>query len=78
MATVNQLVRKPRRSKVEKSDVPALQGCPQRRGVCTRGADADGVTGLGLRTHRKEKLFIGGTAKGFEAQLRQFCCRRWT
>jgi small subunit ribosomal protein S12 len=36
MATVNQLVRKPRRSKVEKSGVPALQGCPQRRGVCTR------------------------------------------
>ena len=36
MTTVNQLVRKPRRSKVEKSDVPALQGCPQRRGVCTR------------------------------------------
>ena len=36
MATVNQLVRKPRRSVVEKSGVPALQGSPQRRGVCTR------------------------------------------
>ena len=36
MATINQLVRKPRKSKVTKSDVPALQGCPQRRGVCTR------------------------------------------
>jgi small subunit ribosomal protein S12 len=36
MATVNQLVRKPRKNKVDKSDVPALQGCPQRRGVCTR------------------------------------------
>ena len=36
MATVNQLVRKPRRSKTEKSGVPALQGSPQRRGVCTR------------------------------------------
>jgi small subunit ribosomal protein S12 len=36
MATVNQLVRKPRRSLVEKSGVPALQGSPQRRGVCTR------------------------------------------
>ena len=36
MATINQLVRKPRKSKVSKSDVPALQGCPQRRGVCTR------------------------------------------
>ena len=36
MATVNQLVRKPRRSKREKSTVPALEACPQRRGVCTR------------------------------------------
>src|SRR5262245_26362760 len=36
MATVNQLVRKPRQSRSEKSDVPALQGSPQRRGVCTR------------------------------------------
>lgn len=36
MATTNQLVRKPRASKREKSTVPALQGCPQRRGVCVR------------------------------------------
>ena len=36
MATINQLVRKPRRRKESKSDVPALQSCPQRRGVCTR------------------------------------------
>ena len=36
MATVNQLVRKPRRRKVSKTDVPALKGSPQRRGVCTR------------------------------------------
>ncbi|MDH5711707.1 MAG: 30S ribosomal protein S12 [Gammaproteobacteria bacterium] len=36
MTTINQLVRKPRRSKVVKSNVPALEACPQRRGVCTR------------------------------------------
>ena len=36
MATINQLVRQPRKRKVAKSDVPALQACPQRRGVCTR------------------------------------------
>ena len=36
MATVNQLVRKPRKSKVEKSAVPALNASPQKRGVCTR------------------------------------------
>ena len=36
MATVNQLIKKPRKSKSAKSDVPALDRCPQRRGVCTR------------------------------------------
>ena len=36
MATVNQLVRKPRKRKVSKTDVPALKGSPLRRGVCTR------------------------------------------
>src|ERR1051325_1485841 len=36
MPTASQLVRKPRRRKVLKSKVPALQNCPQRRGVCTR------------------------------------------
>ncbi len=34
MLTFNQLVRKPRKSKKEKSKTPALQGCPQKRGVC--------------------------------------------
>ena len=36
MATINQLVRKPRKRKVEKTNVPALEACPQKRGVCTR------------------------------------------
>ncbi len=36
MATINQLVRKPRRQRRAKSMVPALQQCPQKRGVCTR------------------------------------------
>jgi small subunit ribosomal protein S12 len=36
MATVNQLVRKPRSEAKRKSNVPALESCPQRRGVCTR------------------------------------------
>ena len=36
MATINQLVRKPRKRQAAKSDVPALQACPQKRGVCTR------------------------------------------
>ena len=36
MATVNQLVKKSRKPKIRKTDVPALEACPQRRGVCTR------------------------------------------
>jgi len=36
MTTVNQLVRKSRVKRVTKSSVPALEECPQRRGVCTR------------------------------------------
>ena len=36
MPTINQLVRKPRRKQVKKNKVPALEKCPQKRGVCTR------------------------------------------
>ena len=36
MPTVNQLIRKPRGFKPKRNKVPALKGCPQRRGVCTR------------------------------------------
>jgi len=51
MPTINQLIRKPRRDKIQKSKSPAMQflkntirnrltpmdkGCPQKRGVCVR------------------------------------------
>jgi small subunit ribosomal protein S12 len=36
MSTINQLVRKPRSKKIVKTGVPALDSCPQKRGVCTR------------------------------------------
>jgi len=36
MSTINQLVRKPRSKKMVKTGVPALDSCPQKRGVCTR------------------------------------------
>ena len=36
MTTVNQLVRKPRKTIKLKTKVPALVACPQRRGVCKR------------------------------------------
>ncbi|MEF3244906.1 MAG: 30S ribosomal protein S12 [Caldisericaceae bacterium] len=34
MLTFNQLVRSPRKRAKEKSKTPALEGCPQKRGVC--------------------------------------------
>ncbi|MGI6362829.1 MAG: 30S ribosomal protein S12 [Bacillota bacterium] len=36
MPTINQLVRKGRKKVVKKSAAPALEGSPQKRGVCTR------------------------------------------
>ncbi len=34
--TINQLIRKPRAPQIARNKVPAMQGCPQKRGVCTR------------------------------------------
>jgi small subunit ribosomal protein S12 len=36
MPTINQLVRKGRVLQVNRNKVPALEACPQKRGVCTR------------------------------------------
>ncbi len=36
MPTINQLIRKERKRVIKKSKSPALEKCPQRRGVCTR------------------------------------------
>lgn len=36
MATINQLIKKPRCPKTRKAKMPALEACPQKRGVCTR------------------------------------------
>ncbi len=36
MPTINQLIKRPRKSKVDKSKSLALNSCPQKRGVCTR------------------------------------------
>ena len=36
MPTINQLIRKPRKRPVVHNKVPALDACPQKRGVCTR------------------------------------------
>ena len=36
MPTIQQLIRKGRKSKKSKTTAPALEGCPQKRGVCVR------------------------------------------
>lgn len=36
MPTINQLVRKGRKQVKKKTTAPALDACPQKRGVCTR------------------------------------------
>ena len=36
MPTIQQLIRKPRQQPVKRNKVPAMEACPQKRGVCTR------------------------------------------
>lgn len=36
MPTINQLIRKPRQPVTARNKVPAMEACPQKRGVCTR------------------------------------------
>merc|ERR1711995_76817 len=66
MATVNQLVRKPRRKPVEKSNVAALQACPQRCRVrLTNGFEVSsyiGGEGHNLQEH-SVVLIRGGRVK---------------
>ena len=36
MPTINQLIRSPRKPVAMRNKVPAMEQCPQKRGVCTR------------------------------------------
>lgn len=36
MPTINQLIRRPRKLRQKRNKVPALESCPQKRGVCMR------------------------------------------
>jgi small subunit ribosomal protein S12 len=36
MPTINQLIRNPRSGQMARNKVPAMEACPQKRGVCTR------------------------------------------
>jgi small subunit ribosomal protein S12 len=60
MPTINQLVRKGREDKVEKTKTPALKGSPQRRGVCTRVYTTDAEEAeLALRKVARVRLTSG-------------------
>jgi small subunit ribosomal protein S12 len=67
--TTQQLVRYPRSKKVRKSGVPALQNCPQKRGVCTRvytttpkkpNSALRKVARVRLTTGKEVTAYIGG------------------
>ena len=68
MPTISQLVRKGRERVVNKTKSPALQGCPQKRGVCVRLTNAIEVTsyipgeGHNLQEHSLA-LIRGGRVK---------------
>lgn len=36
MPTINQLLKKPRKKKIYKTKTPALENCPQKKGVCLK------------------------------------------
>ena len=67
--TTQQLVRNPRSKKARKSGVPALQSCPQKRGVCTRvytttpkkpNSALRKVARVRLTTGKEVTAYIGG------------------
>ena len=69
MSTINQLVRNPRKKKIAKSNVPALDSCPQKRGVCTRvytttrkkpNSALRKVARVRLTNHAEVTTYIGG------------------
>ena len=86
MATTNQLVRKPRKRQRTKSNVPALQSCPQRRGVCTRvytttpkkpNSALRKVARVRLTTGVEVTTYIGGEGHNLqEHSVIVICCRR--
>ena len=62
MPTIQQLVRKGRTDRAERTAAPALDACPQKRGVCTR---------VYTTTPKKPNsaMRVGGT------QMMSFSCR---
>ena len=62
MPTINQLIKHGRKSSVARTKSPALQACPQKRGVCTRVMTVTPGIGHNLQEH-SVVLIRGGRVK---------------
>ena len=60
MPTISQLVRKGRKVIVDKSKSPALDNCPQRRGVCVRVYTTRKVARVRLTNQKEVNSYIPG------------------
>ncbi|MBI4678041.1 MAG: 30S ribosomal protein S12 [Elusimicrobia bacterium] len=66
MPTINQLIRYGRRKAHSRSKAPALLGCPQRRGVCTRvSTTTPKKPNSALRKIARVKLTTGVEVTGY-------------
>ena len=83
MSTINQLVRKPRSKKIVKTGVPALESCPQKRGVCTRvytttpkkpNSALRKVARVRLTNSAEVTTYIGGEGHTEDASLPRCIC----
>ena len=59
MPTINQLVRKGREKVTHKTKSPALEGCPQKRGVCTKVMTVT-IPGIGHNLQEHSVVLIRG------------------
>ena len=76
MPTIQQLVRKGRQDKVEKTKTPALKGSPQRRGVCTRVyTTTPKKPNSALRKVARVRLTSGHRGHGLHPGRRATTCR---
>ena len=81
MPTIQQLVRKGREVLVEKSKSPALDSCPQRRGVCVRvytttpkkpNSAMRKVARVRLTNQKEVNSYIPGEGHNFAGTLNRF------
>ena len=80
MPTINQLIRKPRQPKTTAKRSRHLQGCPQKRGVCTRVyTTTPKKPNSALRKVAKVRLTNGYRSRRATSRAKATICRntRW-